>query len=226
MLRQSHLSPVGIAQHIIQWGNNHQVCFVSDEDRAVFANWLYGASRKFQVRVHAWVFMPNHIHLLATPLQVDAVSKLMEYLGQRYVYYFNHVNGRIGPLWESSFRSCLVENGHYILDCQRYIETHPVRDGVVDDPADYRWSSYRAHALSESVKLSSPHEMYLTLGNTPSECQTKYRELFTVEVGRRLISKIRHSMSEGLALGTDKFKVEVDNLISKPISSLSCLEAE
>lgn len=209
MQGKSHLTPVGIAQHIIQRSDNGQVCFDSDEDIAVYIHWLYEASRRFQVRIHAWVFMTNHIHLLATPMAPGAVSKMMQNLCRRYLYYFNHTYDRTGDLWEDRFKFCLVEDGHYILHCQRYIELHPVTAGIVDDPVDYQWSSYRAHALGAPVKLSSPHELYLTLGDTPDERQKQYRGLFKATVNWTLISKIRDAVSEGLVLGTDKFKEEL-----------------
>jgi len=69
MPRRLRVSPVGTPQHIIQRGNNRQVCFGNDEDIAAYAHWLYEASEKFHVQVHAWVFMTNHIHLLVTPME-------------------------------------------------------------------------------------------------------------------------------------------------------------
>ena len=67
MPRLLRLSPVGIPQHIIQRGNNHQVCFNTDEDMAAYANWLHEYATRYEVHLHAWVFMANHAHLLANP---------------------------------------------------------------------------------------------------------------------------------------------------------------
>jgi len=63
MARLNRLCPVGIPQHIVQRGNNRQVCFNGDEDVAAYANWLKEFSEKYQVQIHAWVFMTNHVHL-------------------------------------------------------------------------------------------------------------------------------------------------------------------
>ena len=67
--------------HIFQRGNNRQVIFTSDEDIAAYANWLEKGAAKYGVEVHAWVFMTNHVHLLATPRHRDSISRLMQYLG-------------------------------------------------------------------------------------------------------------------------------------------------
>ena len=61
--------------------------------------------------------------------------------------YVNHTYGRTGALWDGRYKSSLIQAGTYLLVCQRYIELNPVRAGMVSDPGDYRWSSYRANAL-------------------------------------------------------------------------------
>lgn len=67
MARLHRIGPPGIPQHVIQRGNNRHVCFASEQDLAVYADWLGEYLRKFSVSLHAWVFMTNHVHLLATP---------------------------------------------------------------------------------------------------------------------------------------------------------------
>jgi len=66
MARLARLCPVGIPQHIVQRGNNHQPCFAHDEDVPAYAGWLAEAAKHYGVHLHAWVLMTNHPHLLAT----------------------------------------------------------------------------------------------------------------------------------------------------------------
>ena len=91
MARLSRLCLPGIPQHIIQRGNNRQVCFGSEEDFAAYARWLAECSSKYKVAIHAWVFMTNHVHLLVTPDTEDGISRIMQTLGRHYVRYFNHL---------------------------------------------------------------------------------------------------------------------------------------
>ena len=140
MPRLPRLSPVGIPQHLIQRGNNRQVCFSTEEDMAVYAHWLYDYAMKYIVHIHAWVFMTNHVHLLVTPWQANGVSRMMQSLGRYYVRYYNQTYRRSGTLWEGRYKSCLVESTDYLLQCYRYIELNPVRAGMVEDPSDYFWS--------------------------------------------------------------------------------------
>lgn len=72
--------------------------FTSDKDIAANAHWLSEGAERFELSVHGWVFMTNHIHLLLTPKRDDSVSRLMQSLGRKYVGYFNYANARTGTL--------------------------------------------------------------------------------------------------------------------------------
>ncbi|SHH32704.1 transposase [Ferrimonas marina] len=67
MARLRRLDLAGIPQHVIQRGNNRQACFFGDEDRHCYLNKLREASGKYDVAIHAYVLMTNHVHLLVTP---------------------------------------------------------------------------------------------------------------------------------------------------------------
>jgi len=70
MARLPRLDVPGVAQHVIQRGNNRQICFASEEDFVAYAGWLHEYSIKHSVEIHAWVFMTNHVHLLVTPKEI------------------------------------------------------------------------------------------------------------------------------------------------------------
>ena len=89
MARMKRLNPVGIPQHLVQRGNNRQACFATDEDRVAYAHWLKRGAGKYGVEIHAWVFMTNHVHLLATPREDVADTKMMQYLDRVYVGHDN-----------------------------------------------------------------------------------------------------------------------------------------
>ena len=216
MPRRKRCCPVGLPLHVVQRGNNRQVCFTSDNDMAAFANWLREAAEKYSVAVHAWVFMTNHVHLLLTPGTNHAVSNCMQFLGRYYVRYFNYRYGRTGTLFEGRFKSSIIQTNQYLLACYRYIELNPVRAGLVRDPADYVWSSYRANALGQSVNMWSPHQDYLDLGASKPQRLKAYQQLFSNELGAELITNIRKALNTGLVLGNDRFRAEVEQLTGQP----------
>ncbi len=219
MARLPRIGPAGIPQHVIQRGNNRQICFASDDDLAVYANYLKESAEKHSVLVHAWVFMTNHVHLLVTPKEDGGVSKMMQALGRRYVQYFNFQYKRSGTLWEGRFKSSLVQSEHYLLVCQRYIELNPVRAGMVDDPADYAWSSYPCTALNVSSELFSPHPQYLGLGSTVHERTSNYRSLFRFHVDVPMVKDIGDAVNKGLALGSDHFKQQIEVLCGRRVAA-------
>lgn len=212
MPRRRRLCPPGLPVHVVQRGNNRQVCFAADADMKAYANWLHEGADKFGADVHAWVFMTNHVHLLLTPHNPDSISRCMQYLGRYYVRHFNDRYRRSGTLFEGRFKSSIVQSRHYLLACQRYIELNPVRAGMVSDPADYSWSSYRAHAFGRVAKMWRPHPEYLALGNSKPLRMSAYRQLFAQQVSTQLITDIRDALNTGLVLGNDRFKQEVEKL--------------
>ena len=218
MPRLKRVAPIGVPQHVIQRGNNRQVCFASEQDFYAYAAWLKEYADKFNVDVHAWVFMTNHVHLLCTPNTEAAVSKMMQSLGRMYVRYFNRSYGRTGTLWEGRFKSCLVDSESYLLELYRYIELNPVRASMVIDPAEYKWSSYRCNALGLVNSLFSPHRLYLALGETSQQRQTTYRDLFKVQISDSMISDIRNCTNKGLALGNTRFIDQIEALAQARVS--------
>jgi putative transposase len=201
---------------VVQRGNNRQVCFADDADLKAYAHWLREGAEKYGVEVHAWVFMTNHVHMLVTPKSADAISRCMQYLGRYYVRRFNYRYRRSGTLFEGRFKSSVVQSREYLLVCQRYIELNPVRAGMVGDPADYTWSSYRAHAFGKSVGLWQPHPEYLLLGKTPAQRRSVYRQFFAEELSAKVLTDIRDALNTGLALGNDRFRTEVAELTGQP----------
>ena len=216
MARLKRYCPAGIPVHIIQRGNNRSDCFKSNEDMASFIHYLRLGAAKYDVDIHAWVLMTNHVHFLVTPNLNNAVSRMMQYLGRHYVRYFNQKYSRTGTLWEGRFRSCLVQEENYFLICQRYIELNPVRAGMVDNPADYHWSSYRSNALGIESSFRRPHNVYYALGNTEPSRLEAYRELFVEELNPGVVEAIRFSTNKGLALGSELFKNEIETQGGQP----------
>jgi putative transposase len=79
----------GVPLHTIMRGSNREAIFGNDEDCQFFKETLQDAARRHDVAIHAYVFMTNHVHLLASPGAAESVPKAMQSVGRRYVQYFN-----------------------------------------------------------------------------------------------------------------------------------------
>src|SRR3546814_6305861 len=97
-------------------------CFLDDDDRQRYLQCLRHGLSRFGCQLHAYVLMSNHVHLLLTPKEAGAVSRLMHTFSRNYVGLFNGRHGRTGTLWEGRYKACLVDSGSYFLACSRYIE--------------------------------------------------------------------------------------------------------
>ena len=212
----------GQPQHIIQRGNNRQNIFVSDEDYHFFRDALIDASVKHDLAIHAYVWMTNHIHLLATPGAVDSISKVFQSVGRRYVQYFNLNNKRSGTLWEGRYRATVVDSERYLLTVMRYIELNPVRAGMVAHPRDYPWSSYAHNAgggSGNTVDWLAPQREYQRLGRTVQARQEAYRQLFRAAVSKDDLKFIRDSTHKGWALGSERFIKKIEALSQRRAAS-------
>ena len=205
MARLPRLFADSVPNHLIVRGNNRQDIFRTDGDRVYFHRCLVELSRQSEVRVHAYVLMSNHVHMLATGTAAGSIPLMIQRLGRRYVGYFNYLHGRTGTLWEGRYKSTLVEAERYFLTCQRYIESNPVRAGMVTRARDFRWSSHGHHALGLPDSLVAPHDIYERLGNSPAFRMDAYRTLFETEIDEATLHRIRESLQKGWVLGTPSF---------------------
>ena len=73
---------------------------------------------------------------------------------------------RTGGLWDSRYRTSLVDTDGYLTACYRYIEMNPVRAGIVEKPEDYPWSSHRHHAFNEIDRIVTTHSFYMDMAET------------------------------------------------------------
>jgi putative transposase len=114
------------------------------------------SSREEFVSVLAFVFMPNHIHLLLRQEKEGGISRFLQKLNTGYAKYFNGRYKRVGPLFQGRFKALHVENNEYLKTIFVYIHTNPIaiiepgwkEKGISDAKKskefleEYRWSSY------------------------------------------------------------------------------------
>jgi putative transposase len=193
MPRRTRIHIAGLPLHIVQRGHNRSARFFAEEDYLCYLHWLAEAVKDTDCALHAYVLMTNHVHLLLTPTHAESVSRFIMALGRRYVQYINKTQGRTGTLWDSRYKSSLIDADDYLLSCQRYIEMNPVRAGMVDDPAHYRWSSYRHNALGSDEPARSK----------------QYRALFRSQLASDPITDIRMALQQSQSLGNSRFAEKI-----------------
>ncbi|MBL8512344.1 MAG: transposase [Betaproteobacteria bacterium] len=215
MPRRPRIQLDNVPLHIVQRGHNREACFLGVEDYQSYLHWLGEALANHDCQLHAYVLMTNHVHLLLTPKKAALIPQLIMSIGRRYVQYINRTYRRTGTLWDSRYKSSVVEADNYLLTCQRYIELNPVRAAMVDDPAHYRWSSYRCHALGQPDARLTPHPLYLALAANDEARQKAYRALFRTELDGDAIDNIRLALNQNQPLGGSRFHAQIERKLGE-----------
>ncbi len=99
---------------------------------------------QYRIEIWGYCLMPNHIHLIAVPQTEDSLTRAIGEMHRRYTRYVNFLQEWRGHLWQGRFASYAMDE-RYLLSCIRYIELNPVKAKLVQNPAEWRWSSARAH---------------------------------------------------------------------------------
>src|SRR5258706_3776878 len=212
MPRRPRMHLAGVPLHIVQRSHNRQPCFLAEADYHSYRQCLGEALKDTGCRLHAYALMTNHVHLLVTPKKAEAVPGLIISLGRRYVQYINTTYRRSGALWDSRYKSSPIQAETYLLSCMRYIELNPVRAALVEDPAHFRWTSYRADALGKADTLLAPHPLYLGLGATDAARRAAYRALFRHEPDPQTVDAIRLAINQNQPLGNERFYARIERV--------------
>ncbi len=207
-------------QHIIQRGIDGKKIFRREEDYLKYYEWLQIAADYYGLKIHAYILMPDHIHLLASPGSENSISKTLQSLGRNYVQYYNMRYKQSGSLWEGRYRATVVDSKAYLLSCCHFIETNGVRNGLVKRSEDYFWSSYGYNAGGEEDPLLTEHRLYTALGKTAKERNKNYRALCRKKLGSELEELILESTIKGWALGDDKFWAKIEKASNRRATPL------
>ena len=209
MPRRKRMYLAGLPYHLVQRGNNREVCFVEPENYQYYLQLWKECSKRYRIAVHAYCLMTNPIHFLVTPENPDSISRAMSVIGSRYAYYFNKTYDRTGTIWEGRHKSSLIQSDRYFLTCCRYIELNPVVAGMVNKPEEYKWSSYLANAWARASNLVS-HDEYLKLGINADARSYVYRELFKDRLSDYDVHLIQNASEYCQPVGDDQFRVQIE----------------
>lgn len=128
--------------HVISRGHRRENVFRNDGDRKKFLNKLSLVAERLQLKIHAYVLMSNHYHLLIETPQANIV-KAMHDINAGYANWYRTKYGLIGSIFQGRYKAIIVEKDEYLLVLSAYIHLNPVKAGMVKKPEDYIWSSYR-----------------------------------------------------------------------------------
>jgi len=200
MARKRRIALAALPHLVLARGNNRQPVFADHDDFAAYLERLKEITQRRALELHAYVLMPDHVHLLLTPPTDVALSGALQDVGRAYVRWFNRRHERSGTLWEGRFRSAVIDGESHLLAAMRYIETNPVRARLVAEPSAWPWSSYGHHAGLRVDPLITDHAQYWSVGNTPFERQDAYRRFADERAPAAEVDALRAAVRAGVPL--------------------------
>jgi hypothetical protein len=146
--------------------------------------------------------MDNHYHLLIETPEAN-LSRGMRQINGVYTQQFNRRHGRCGHVFQGRYKAIVVQKEAYLLELCRYVVLNPVRAGMVNDVADWSWSSFSA-----TVGLAKPQawfhvgEVVCLFGSQRKQAIKRYVNF--VQEGMRL-RKPWEEISNQIYLGDEAF---------------------
>ncbi len=159
MPRSARLIIDNSIHHIMTRGNQKQKTFLGNKDYQKYIEILKHYRHKFWFKLFGYCLMPNHVHLIIKIKQGRDLQKIIQGLNQTYTIWFNQKYNKVGHLWQGRYKSMLIQNNNYLIDCIEYVELNPVRAGLTKKPASYLWSSCSNRSRIEKHSLLSEIEI-------------------------------------------------------------------
>ncbi len=176
MARPLRIEFPGAIYHVTSRGDRRETIFEDDEDRRSFLTMVGQAMDRFDAAVLAYCLMDNHYHLVAHTRQAN-LSRLMQRLNGVYTQAYNRRHNKVGHLFQGRFKGILVDKNAYLLEVCRYVDLNPLRARMVRDPANWPWSSYRAHTgkAEAAAWLDTPAVHGFLLGREATSASDRRR---------------------------------------------------
>lgn len=215
MARLPRLIAPGLPHWVMHVGHNRQAVFVDSDDRRLWLELLTEAAPTAGAQIHAYLLLDDRVQLLLTPQRADAVARMLQDMGRRYVHAFNRRHGRRGTLWEGRFRSVVLQPERHLIAAMVQMDTEPVRRGLVTHPREYAWSSFGFFAGLRAERVLTPHALIWALGNTPFAREAAYQA--RVEAGNmaEASAALERALQTGWPLGDAAFVADAERIAGR-----------
>jgi len=143
MSRPLRFQGAGLIYHVMSRGNNKMRIFLDDLDYAQFVSIVNETRETYGLDVWLFCVMPNHYHVVLRTRRPN-LSLAIRQVNGVYAQWWNRRHRHLGHVYQGRFKAQIVEACTYLVRLCRYVLMNPVRGGLAANPAEWRWSSYRA----------------------------------------------------------------------------------
>lgn len=216
MPRRPRLHISGACYHVTLRGNHRANIFFRPADRRILDGYVADAIEHTAVRIHAYCWMTNHVHLLIQVADIP-LGAFMQRISSRYARAVQKRIPTTGHLFENRYDALVVDVDRYFLELLRYIHLNPVRAGIVPTPERYRWSSHRVYlGIRESSWVNTEFGLSL-FHSTPERARALYERFVAERIGAASDPTLYQGHpEEPRVLGGDAFISKLAIPIKKP----------
>lgn len=176
MPRTARIAPKGFVYHILTRGNNQQDIFQDEEDYQKYIDILNKYKEKYKFKLYHYALMTNHVHLVIEPTDAGGeLFQIMKGINLSYAQHYRTKYKYTGHFWQDRYKSIIISKDEYLLACGSYVELNPVRAGLVIEPKEYQWSSYKANAYGKKDAIVDAHIIYHNL-SSDENVRKEYRK--------------------------------------------------
>ena len=215
MPRKPRLHVPGGFYHVILRGNHREPLFGADRDRAYLNAVVGDVVARFGLRILAYCWMTNHLHLAVRVGDVP-LAQPMQRLAMRYSRHIHRDVGQVGHLFERRYRAILVDADSYLKSLVRYIHLNPVVAGMVPEPMAYRWSSHRDYLGQRTVSWLETDFVLGMFGPTAGVARVRYARFMRAYRDEDLALFERHESRDTRMLEPDLPKAPPDPPVPAP----------
>jgi REP element-mobilizing transposase RayT len=195
--------------HIYAWGNDRHPVFKDVQHYKRYLDYLRLYCRMYKIETIAYALMEWHLHLFIYDI-AGRISKFMKNLHGEYAKYFNKHARRVGHVFGERFNNKIVQPNNYGLWLSRYIHRQPVEAGIVSDPKEYAWTSYRAYIGLEPLGFIKPDVILEQFGRGKDGCNSYQAFVLGTDEG-----PVEWQATQSAVIGDANFLERHDNPIDE-----------
>jgi putative transposase len=212
MSRLARSTILGFPHHVVQRGNYDQPVFETDADYRRYLDWLHEYSPRYALDIWAYCLMPNHVHFICVPKAEGALARAFNTTHMRYAQYYNGKRSLTGHLWRARFMSCVLDDPS-VHEEVRFVETNPVRAGIVPLAESYPWSSARSH-------VTGAPDPVLTDGCFLEKSVPDWGAYLSSRGDEALHLRVRERLKTGRPVGNPEFVRMLEGIAGRRLEAL------
>jgi putative transposase len=223
MARKTRVCFPGAIYHVMMRGNGRARLFHSPKDYELFLETLAQAQERFQVTLHAYCLMPNHVHLaIQTPL--GNLPRFMAWMQTTFSIRYNRLHRRTGHLFAGRYRAEIVDQADYGRWLLLYIHLNPIRSrangllhytGGLKELNAFPWSSHLDYSGLRTTGKNLAQDWLEQWNSRPAKARKAYLKEIQRQIGGKEPLDWKSHVKMGLVAGDKKLTEKVRALLRR-----------